>query len=203
MGARVTTSQTAKTDGAPTDAAVEAAVEDRMAEILSGAQRDSHVWARWLGLAMLLAAAAIAFIVGDGGTAPFFQPSEWFILLAGFYVAAQAVERLLQPLAEIIPPRAQSGAGKAVENLRAKNDRAIILLGLACLAGVALSAGAGLYFLDAISASKEPPRGLDIFVTGLIIAGGTKPLHDLISRIEKSKEKAEKEVVKETVRAAR
>jgi len=33
-------------------------------------------------------------------------------------------------------------------------------------------------------------RGLDIFITALIITGGAKPLHDLIKGIEKAKESA-------------
>jgi hypothetical protein len=73
--------------------------------------------------------------------------------------------------------------------------------------GIILSSVFGLYFLEAIGVKIGTPtgtgetaqlvlnnggdkalRGLDIFVTALIITGGAKPLHDLITSIEKAKE---------------
>jgi hypothetical protein len=37
---------------------------------------------------------------------------------------------------------------------------------------------------------KTVPEFADILLTGLAIGGGSKPLHDLISRIEKAKNNA-------------
>jgi hypothetical protein len=34
---------------------------------------------------------------------------------------------------------------------------------------------------------QSPPRWLDVFVTGLVIGGGTKPLHDLIATIQRTR----------------
>ena len=39
--------------------------------------------------------------------------------------------------------------------------------------------------------SAQPPAWADLLVTGLVVGAGTKPLHDLVSRLEKSKEKAQ------------
>jgi len=39
--------------------------------------------------------------------------------------------------------------------------------------------------------TPTPPTYFDVLVTGLVIGGGTKSLHDLIARVEKSKDKAQ------------
>jgi hypothetical protein len=90
-------------------------------------------------------------------------------------VTAQAVERLIE---SVLPPGGESAQAKA--------DRAIVVGGIALLLGIALRLILGLRFLSAVEV-QSPPRWLDVFVTGLVIAGGTKPLHDLIGTIEKSK----------------
>ena len=130
--------------------------------------------ARIVGLVLLALALALALLVDGEDSA--FQPEEEFVLLAGFYVAAQAVERLFE---FVLPP----GQGSA----QAKADRVFVVGGLATLLGVILSLALGLYFLEAIQV-QDPNRELDVFVTGLVIGAGTKPLHDLITRIEKKKE---------------
>jgi len=115
----------------------------------------------------------MAVVIKGKGAA--FVPKEGFILFTGFYVAAQAVERLLE---FVLPP----GQGTP----KAKADRTVIVAGFALVLGVALSLALGLRFISAIGVGS-PARWLDVFVTGLVIAGGTKPLHDLIGTIEKAK----------------
>jgi hypothetical protein len=123
---------------------------------------------------VLLGVGLLAAILIHGKHATF-EPKQGFILFTGFYVAAQAVERLLE---FVLPP----GGGTA----EAKADRALIVAGLALLLGIALSLALGLRFLSAVQVGTSP-RWLDVFITGLVIAGGTKPLHDLIGTIEKAK----------------
>jgi hypothetical protein len=135
----------------------------------SGGARDTAIFLLLVGLGLAY------FIEGESSA---FKPEEGFVLFAGFYVAAQTVERLFE---FVFPP----GTGDP----QAKADRAAILGGLATVAGVGLSLALGLRFLEAV-AVDAPPRWLDVFVTGLIIGAGTKPLHDLISRLEKKKEQA-------------
>jgi len=55
--------------------------------------------------------------------------------------------------------------------------------------GMVISGATGLFLLHAIDAGKwDLPRWVDVIATGLIIGGGTKPLHDLISNIQKAKD---------------
>lgn len=126
-------------------------------------------------VALLLLVVGFALAVWVPGKDAMFTPESGFVLLAGFYIAAQAVERLLE-LA--LPP----GGGTA----QAKADRALIMGGLACMVGIAASLVLGLRFLSAVQVDTSP-QWLDVFVTGLVISGGTKPLHDLIGLIEKAK----------------
>jgi hypothetical protein len=64
---------------------------------------------------------------------------------------------------------------------------------------MAVSAALGLYLLHAVGLPEGSWRGgpfsaqglrrwVDLLVTGLAVGGGTKPLHDLISNLQASKE---------------
>jgi hypothetical protein len=55
--------------------------------------------------------------------------------------------------------------------------------------GMAISGATGLFLLHAIDKGKwGVPRWLDVIATGLIIGGGTKPLHDLITNLQAAKD---------------
>ena len=151
-----------------------------------------------------------------------YVPATAAVLAAGastfalLYVAAQALERLLEPFASLdgryenlkatyekALQAAENATGADQEHAAeaaAKNKaaleswregRAILLWGVATVAGMAASAITGIYLLDIVVDSPAPSRAFDILVTGLVVGGGTKPLHDLISRLEKAKETAE------------
>ncbi|HWI95462.1 MAG TPA: hypothetical protein VNS60_05280 [Solirubrobacterales bacterium] len=132
-----------------------------------------------------------------GWTTRAFQPAQDatanFALFAGFYVAAQIIERLLEVVSPLLPPWHLPGDDEAAKVAHAKADRAAIALGIATLAGVGASCGFGLYFLAAVGIGVETtaagtvstiPHTVDAIVTGLTIGAGTKPLHDLISNIQ-------------------
>ena len=133
-----------------------------------------------VGLAILLNALGLtsrAFVPAKEGVAD-------FALFAGFYVAAQVIERLLEVVSPLLPfwppPLSNDPAVKAAHT---KADRAAVVLGLATLAGVAASCGFGLYFLAAIGMTSVS-HSVDTVVTGLTVGAGTKPLHDLITGIQ-------------------
>jgi hypothetical protein len=75
----------------------------------------------------------------------------------------------------------------AVEKKRA--NRGVAFWSLASASAVLLSAWQNIYLLNLIGAPASD-RGFDILATGLVIGGGTKPLHDLITRIQEAKDSA-------------
>jgi hypothetical protein len=153
-----------------------------------------------------------------------------FILLAVFYVVAQATERLIEPLLmqEAVAPQTDDlkaevgeaktalavastvGDGVAADTAagalkeaqtkltEAQKQRAVIgwalassfalivcgLLGLGLIGSVSTVATESDFWMSVFSR-------VDVVVTGLAVGAGTKPLHDLITRIEKSKEQAD------------
>ncbi len=149
---------------------------------------DASGRARWVLFGLLVLAAGVALIwngVGKIG-APAFTPTVGgfnFSLFAAFYAAAQIIERLMElavPLLPIPLPQVQDPSARAAQ---VKADRGKIVLGLAALLGVAVSCGFGLLFLQTIGI-KAPSNTIDTLATGLLIAAGTKPLHDFISLLQ-------------------
>lgn len=70
-----------------------------------------------------------------------------------------------------------------------KDDRAAAYWGIATIAGMLVSGFFHLYLLKLIGVSTT--HGWDVVATGLIIGSGTKPLHDLITKITKSSSASE------------
>ncbi len=155
--------------------------------------------------------------------------ADAFTVFAPFYIAAQAIERTLEPLAarwknttaeKVALKRARatkelaesppgggeptaeqiSAAASAVETAelalaKAKAGRAIPLWATASVLGLLACSALGLGLISAVSAqpstTSEFVRTVDVLLTGLAVGAGTKPLHDLISRLEKAKENAD------------
>ncbi len=182
-------------------------------------------------LLTLIGALAIGALVGnslDDGKRTY-TPPDGVSIFALFYITAQAIERLLEPLASFYgttKPSAEPGktkptnatarrytksqAVKARDKALAKNDAAdaaaeaawwqeiieqirrntATLWAIASMLGMILAGWLGLLLLHAVKAPNAP-RWLDIVITGVVIGGGTKPLHDLIENIQKSKETKE------------
>lgn len=153
-----------------------------------------------------------------------------FILLAVFYVVAQATERLIEPLLmqEKVAPQtdelkadvgeaktalavasslgnsgAAQDAADAVKEAQneltvAQKQRAVIGWALASSFALIVCGLLGLGLIGSVSTVatdndfwKSVFSRVDVVVTGLAVGAGTKPLHDLITRIEKSKEQAD------------
>ena len=146
---------------------------------------EADPWATGLAIGLVLTAFVLAFVLAgwvDWTRRPWKADAD-FALFAGFYAAAQIIERLLETFAHLIPPWGSSA--------RARANRAQVLLGIATLAATIVSMAFGLYFLDAIGVRENHwLRAADVIATALVISGGTKPLHDFISLIEKAKTNA-------------
>jgi hypothetical protein len=160
----------------------------------------------------------LAYCVLIAGLAEFshnvpFETEANFALFAAFIVVAGAIERFIQPLTAILPPFKKEGKKKGDkdeekrEEEELKADRTLIAYGIALVVGIAISSCFGLYFLETMGVEigttvtsgdathvlfhgngEKMLRGLDILITALIITGGTKPLHDMITSIEKKKD---------------
>lgn len=174
-----------------------------------------------------LLAAVVAAVVLDAISGIDIKIENEFILLGVFYIVAQAVERLVEPLLakETVAPQtedkkaelgkakvalasaesaveAQGDAKAAQEALTAaQQQRARAGWALASIFALIACGALGLGLIESVSTvtveGGKSDRWLslfsavDIVVTGLAVGAGTKPLHDLITRIEKSKEKAD------------
>lgn len=154
-----------------------------------------------------------------------FTPQEGIGTLALFYIIAQTIERLQEPVARLVKgteaveeggatskqlnktkatallerslaaslnapadttkAKAVANAKRTVDQVRANTT--LLLFGSGSFLAM-LAAGVFKSLLLVAVGVSGTPIWLDIAVTGMAIGGGTKPLHDLISNIEKAKE---------------
>jgi hypothetical protein len=167
------------------------------------------VSASFLVVAAYVAALIVSAKVWDKGPLDGRKLITDVSIFALLYVAAQAVERLLEPVSWLAlkiddakktrdtafaayQTSGKSDAGTTAANAQAslehaRSNRAVVYWALATGVGMFAAAALKLYFLHILGVT-DAPRWAEILVTGLVIGGGTKPLHDLISRIEKAKE---------------
>lgn len=83
---------------------------------------------------------------------------------------------------------------QSLVKLRAKRqNRATVLWAIGSSIALLACSVFGLGIIQAMSLSvlTDKQQALDVVITGLAVGAGTKPLHDLISRIEKSKTNAD------------
>jgi hypothetical protein len=166
----------------------------------------------FLAALLTLGLFAVAVVVGVAlncwlhATAKPFDPSlkstANFALFAGFYVGAQVIERLMEFVAPVLPPGGPTKwlslkwalggrkdylkkilADDAAMTAQIKADRAKLALGVAAVLGVFASCKFGLFFLSAIGMNGIS-HTVDSIVTGIVIAAGTKPLHDFITSLQ-------------------
>jgi hypothetical protein len=144
-----------------------------------------------VGLAVLiLVGVALAIILNEAGATPStpFKPAAAgeanFALFAGFYVAAQAIVAVMALCGPLLPPWGPPASvdGATAKAAQTKADRVVLVLGSATVLGVAASCAFGLFFLAAIG--MEASNTVDAIATGLVIAGGAKPLQDFIATLQ-------------------
>lgn len=152
-------------------------------------------------------------LVEPGG----FTPPEGFSAFAPLYVLAQSIERLLEPFTKYLGAAADGGTKKTKEGATAAREEAfdalakspssqtataaataqalverirrnttIIAWGVASALGMLACGAFGIRLLSAIGFDVH--EALDIAITGLAVGSGTKPLHDLISNLQKAKD---------------
>jgi hypothetical protein len=143
-----------------------------------------------------------------------FVPGAGFSVFAPLYILAQSIERLLEPFATYMgsakadgkvrrKPDAKkkvyealvagdAGAAATWQRIvdRIRRNTAVITWATASFIGMAVCGALGILFLEAIG-FEGTPGAVDVVISGLAVGSGTKPLHDLISSIQKAKEERE------------
>jgi hypothetical protein len=85
-------------------------------------------------------------------------------------------------------PRCDACPSRVVDKIR--RNTAVIAWGVASFLAMVLCGWFGILLLR-LTGLKGVPAELDIVLTGLQFGSGTKPLHDLISNVQKAKERKE------------
>jgi hypothetical protein len=196
--------------------------EEAPATSLQGAApapADTEVSARPLvtwgsAIAVGVAWIGVLLVTGPDKLPAPLKVSGDFMAFALFYVAAQAIERAIEPFSNLVlatdtikkeldhrvatalqsadADDAKSAAAKQDELNRARRERTLVLWAAASIIGIVVSGVTGLYFVGAMLAEGSSfNRGLDILITGLVVGGGSKPLHDLITKVQISKDESE------------
>ncbi|WP_432836600.1 hypothetical protein [Dactylosporangium sp. CA-092794] len=138
-------------------------------------------------------------------------------LFGVLFAFATAVERVLEPFARFMPGQHAKGELEtAVANMankyhdatlddlvqvahaksmvdRGRANRGLVSWGIAVALATVASASGGLYLLHSIAGDgwQGIPVWIDAVITGVVVGSGTKPLHDVISKVQKNKEKSE------------
>jgi hypothetical protein len=156
---------------------------------IAGAQATPDARAMALALAITVTSLVVAIAWGTWvPTSPVrvsLPVDQGFTYFAAFYVAAQVIERLMEPVTWLLDQF------NVTDNAN-KPNRTAVIYSLTLLAAVVLSSGFNLHFLSAVGV-KDLPNWLDAYATALVISGGTKPLHDFISYLQQSKDQATKQ----------
>lgn len=171
---------------------------------------------KFYGAAVVLVAvgAAVGTLVfdhlSDGVT---FTPPEGIGIFALFYVVAQVIERIQEPLAPFVQADGKDEAQakkdrddaaaqafmapsedtartaantQAVVDQRRANTR-VLLFGTGAFLGMLGCGYLHALFLQTVGVAGIRPW-VDLLITGLVVGGGTKLLHDLISNLQASKD---------------
>jgi hypothetical protein len=166
-------------------------------EVQHGSQRT---WYEWFignlhtqghlifGIGLVIGGVLVSNRIATQQQLVLYEVKEGISIFAVLFIMAQAIERLLEPFTHILPGQDKPTEGDNCEAISAdlRRKRSNIIWAMASLLGMLSSAYLGVFLLHAIGVASAPPL-LDIAVTGMAIGAGTKPLHDLISKIEKSK----------------
>lgn len=163
-------------------------------------------WAVAVSFAIVAAGAGFAWWLPHG------KPIEIGSAVAvygGLLAFAAAIERLLEPFTHWLPGRnAANNYEESVANMindpaapltdvaraksdvdRAVADRTVLLWSVATAIATVAAGASGFDLLRMLStATPSVPIWVDALVTGLIVGSGTKPLHDLITKAQPSKD---------------
>lgn len=168
-----------------------------------------------LALGLIAVGTTMAYLINLAGTVEPFRVGNQTTIFGILLVFAAAVERLLEPFTQRLPGRrAQAAYERAIVKVangdrtttladvaaakarvdRDRANRVVVVWGLATAVATVVCTGVGFFLLRALESDAHwdgVAQWIDGLVTGLIVGSGTKPLHDIVTRLQNSKEKAE------------
>jgi hypothetical protein len=177
----------------------------------SGPQKldGRYIFFAYAAVAAAIVVAVVLTIVID---APALVVATGFTSFSVIYIVAQAIERLLQPISELVgkPEEVEKAKQNLVAAIKApgvdpaeakqkldyrKLERATYFWAAASVGALLVCGVLGLGLIQSVVefGGNKPPgwfEAVDVVITGLAVGAGTKPLHDLISSIQKKKEDA-------------
>jgi hypothetical protein len=194
------------TAGRAAGPAAEAAAADR--DGMKPGQGD-QVRSTVVAVGFAAASFGVAWWLHGNTPSGYHAGSQWDAL-AGLFILALAIERALEPFSPRLGPdtairtderdKALAGARPGETDTITLQYQSAVAMCRRLTSVVTWGAATGLAFLvcallnitllQAVSAtgSGTPPFAADLLVTGLVVGAGTKPLHDLVSSIEGSKD---------------
>lgn len=137
---------------------------------------------RWVTLALVAVAGLAAGAGAVLDQAPLVVTAGTVTTLAAFIVAAQATERLCE--LAVAPLVLDDQPDRRAE-------RALLMTAAAVVVGVVLAGAVGLRIVGILSVGGPgdlTAGAADLAVTGLALAGGAAPLHDLLRRVQTAAE---------------
>jgi hypothetical protein len=175
------------------------------------AKRD-HLRSLALALGIAAVAFAAAWALHGNALSTYRIDSHWGAF-TGMFILALAIERALEPISPRLGPNtteakkkrdlacaladdkaAHKHAQDAVtcrhEVDRCRRLTAVVTWGAATGLAFVLCSALNITLMQAVrtGGSGAPPFWADLLVTGLVVGAGTKPLHDLVSSIDRVKE---------------
>ena len=150
-----------------------------------------------LGVGLAAAAFFIAWGLHGSRSSTYRIDNQWSAL-TGLFILALAIERALEPFSRKLGPDTTNAKDRrdgpdrklssAIEMRRRLT--AVVTWGVATGLSFLLCAKLNITLMEAVAAngSAQPPFWADLLVTGLVVGAGTKPLHDLVTNIERKQD---------------
>ena len=150
-----------------------------------------------LGVGLAAAAFLIAWRLHGNRSSTYRIDNQWSAL-TGLFILALAIERALEPFSRKLGPDTTNAKDRrdgpdrklssAIEMRRRLT--AVVTWGVATGLSFLLCAKLNITLMEAVAAngSAPPPFWADLLVTGLVVGAGTKPLHDLVTNIERKQD---------------
>jgi hypothetical protein len=204
-------------DPANGGADIAAAGEDEETTTTDPGSTSAPNWAVIVAVAAVAVTALLAWWIFKEKKPGYFNPKSDYSAFAGLFIVALALERFLEPFTKFLPPdtdkqRAEldrlvakaerskqkgdlvaAANGQALLN-RSRAARSVLLWAAASSLAMIAASIFGLLLVRAVAEVPDgapgPNRFLDLVVTGLAIGAGTKPLHELTTRLTVSKQQA-------------